>query len=151
MQGVLPRRLELVRPLHSSPSNMFACVVLLKQMRCISCLYLTSGMLQSHGVPSEACRHVAGMSRGASSTEASIRAVMFPFDGLTLVFRWRLLEGSMGIGNALPANPAVLRGANIVTFLMARAKQLGFNTFRCARAPGHRLTRLQHTSSPHWC
>ena len=42
----------------------------------------------------------------------------------------------MGIGNALPANPAVLRGVNIVTFLMARAKQLGFNTFRCVHAPG---------------
>ena len=42
----------------------------------------------------------------------------------------------MGIGNALPADPAVLRGANVVTYLMARAKQLGFNTFRCVHAPG---------------
>lgn len=50
----------------------------------------------------------------------------------------------MGIGNALPADPAVLRGVNIVTYLMARAKQLGFNTFRCVHATCHRLMQLQH-------
>ena len=55
----------------------------------------------------------------------------------------------MGVGNALPADPAVLRGANIVTFLMARAKQLGFNTFRCVHAAWHRPMQLQHMSLLH--
>ena len=56
----------------------------------------------------------------------------------------------MGIGNALPADPAVLRGVNVVTFLMARAKQLGLNTFRCVHAAWHCM-QLQHTLLLHYC
>ncbi|KAK9826448.1 hypothetical protein WJX81_007622 [Elliptochloris bilobata] len=43
---------------------------------------------------------------------------------------WRLLEGAMGISGALPADTSVLKGANIVEYLMAHGKQMGFNTFR---------------------
>ena len=45
--------------------------------------------------------------------------------------RWRLLEGSMGIPNALPADTSVLKGANVVAYLIGNGKRLGFNTFRC--------------------
>ena len=63
----------------------------------------------------------------------------------------------MGIANALPADPSVLHGVNIVTYLMARARQLGFNTFRCVlkhlrcvHAAWSGLMQLQHMGRLHW-
>ena len=37
----------------------------------------------------------------------------------------------MGIPNALPADTSVLKGANVVAYLIGNGKRLGFNTFRC--------------------
>lgn len=39
----------------------------------------------------------------------------------------------MGIPNALPSDPSVLQGANVVAYLLANGKRMGFNTFRCGR------------------